>query len=127
MVPRDRVKSLQPTDDLRKAAQVLVTNNISSVVVLDKDQVVGLLTKTDMLAAYVKGIDLSTKVDELMTRDIVYANVDMSTPDIADLMNYRKKHHVLVQNKEGKFVGLVSSQDVVRETALDARAIASEV
>lgn len=47
----------------------------------------------------------------------------MSRDDAADVMQKHKVHHIVVSpGGSGKFTGLLSSWDIARECALDAKA-----
>jgi CBS domain-containing protein len=47
-----------------------------------------------------------------MNSNLVYVELSDSVPEVSALMNNRKIHHVLVRSN-GKFVGLVTSTDIV--------------
>ena len=51
------------------------------------------------------------------------ATPEMNRDEAADILQKHKIHHAVVQNKSGKFAGLLSSWDIARECALDAKVI----
>ncbi|CAL6304268.1 unnamed protein product [Bathycoccus prasinos] len=57
-----------------------------------------------------------------MTSHPIAVNMHMSKDEAAETMRKHKLHHLLVTDDEGKFYGLISSFDIARETALDAKA-----
>ena len=57
-----------------------------------------------------------------MTSHPIAVNMHMSKDEAAETMRKHKLHHLLVTDDEGKFYGLISSYDIARETALDAKA-----
>jgi len=57
-----------------------------------------------------------------MTSHPIAVNMHMSKDEAAETMRKHKLHHLLVTDDDGKFYGLISSYDIARETALDAKA-----
>ncbi|WP_165778429.1 CBS domain-containing protein [Mesorhizobium wenxiniae] len=128
---------------IHAVADILVTQGISGVPVLDKDVVVGIVTEGDLLhraeigtarrpaswwsrlfknkallaAAYSR--EHSSRVVDVMTKNVV--TVDEFTPiaDIADLLAQRRIRRVPVI-RGGKLVGIVSRANIVRALAVTA-------
>lgn len=126
---------------IRTVAELLVTHGVSGVPVLDKDVLVGIVTEGDLLhraeigtaarpaswwsrifkdkavlaAEYSR--EHSTRVVDVMTKNVV--TVEESTPiaDIADLLAQRRIRRVPVI-RGGKVVGIVSRANIVRALAL---------
>lgn len=53
-------------------------------------------------------------VEQIMTNDLFTVVEDDLIEYVANIMNWRNIRHVLVENDEGKFTGLVSSQNLVK-------------
>ena len=130
-------------DTVRAVAELLVTQGVSGVPVLDNDVLVGIVTEGDFLhraeigtaarpaswwsrifknkavlaAEYSR--EHSTRVVDVMTKDVV--TVEESTPiaDIADLLAERKIRRVPVMRGR-KVVGIVSRANIVRAFAVTA-------
>jgi CBS domain-containing protein len=128
---------------VRTVAELLVIQGISGVPVLDKGVLVGIVTEADLLhraeigtatppvsrwsrifknkaqlaAEYSR--EHSTRVVDVMTKNVV--TVEESTPiaDIADLLAQRKIGRVPVI-RGGKVVGIVSRANIVRALAVRA-------
>ena len=128
-------------DTIRSVAEILVTHGVSGVPVLDYDVLVGIVTEGDLLhraeigtaarpaswwsrlfkdkavlaAEYSR--EHSTRVVDVMTKNVV--TVEESTPiaDIADLLTQRRIRRVPVIRGR-KVVGIVSSANIVRALAL---------
>lgn len=126
MTPADKVVTCMPEQSLRTALDLMVGNKVGSVVVIDKDKKLrplGIVTRTDMLEAYHKnfGADNHT-LSEVMKTTITAVCDTMSKDEAAKAMETNQKHHAFVIDKDGNFVGLISTMDIALETARDARA-----
>lgn len=66
---------------------------------------------------------LETPVKDVMSTTLYPAAPEMSRDEAAEILQKRKIHHAVVQNVSGKFAGLLSSWDIARECALDAKVI----
>jgi signal-transduction protein with cAMP-binding, CBS, and nucleotidyltransferase domain len=95
---------------VKAIAALFLTHKISCVIVKKKHEPVGIVTKTDLLVSLIRP-NLST-ANQIMNSNLVYVELSDSVPEVSALMNNRKIHHVLVRSN-GKFVGLVTSTDIV--------------
>ena len=129
MTPAADVVSCKPDDTLRHALTALTQNKVGAMVVMDYDEAehigikpLGLLTKSDFADAYLKEIPLETPVKELMSQMLACLQETTTKDDAAKFLERERKHHAIVINHDGNFVGLISSWDVVADTAEEARA-----
>ena len=137
------VIAVAPDAPIHAVAEILVTQGVSGVPVLDKDVLVGIVTEGDLLhraeigtatrpmswwSRLFKNKELlaatysrehSSRVVDVMTKDIM--TVDEFTPiaDIADLLAQRGIRRVPV-TRRGKVVGIVSGANIVRALAVTA-------
>ena len=126
MTPTDKVVSCLPDNSIRTALDLMVTKNVGAVVVMNKDKKLrplGIVTRSDVLLAYHKDFDADTHtVAEIMHVTLTAVMDTMSKDEAAKTMENNKKHHAIVIDKEGNFVGIISTMDIAMETARDARA-----
>jgi len=54
------------------------------------------------------------KIKEIMTVNLVSIKEWTSLPKVLELFNASTIHHLLVTNKEGKLVGIVSKEDLLK-------------
>ena len=84
---------------------------------------IGILTKTDITRAYAGKVPSDTIADAFMSStDLICVKADTQTDDIADLIQKKFVHHLVVVDENGHFAGVASSWDVAREVSLDAKA-----
>ncbi|ELY76463.1 CBS domain-containing protein [Natrinema pallidum] len=103
------------SDTLVEAAgQVMLDNEIGSVVVTDDDnQLQGILTTTDFvrIVAEQKPKD-QTPVSKYMSADVVTASAQDSIRDVADVMVTHGFHHVPVVDEDEGVIGMVTTSDL---------------
>ncbi|QCW03092.1 CBS domain-containing protein [Natrinema pallidum] len=103
------------SDTLVEAAgQVMLENEIGSVVVTDDDnQLQGILTTTDFvrIVAEQKPKD-QTPVSKYMSADVVTASAQDSIRDVADVMVTHGFHHVPVVDEDEGVIGMVTTSDL---------------
>lgn len=99
-------------DSLRSAAERMWRNQTGSLLVMDGDQLAGIITERDLLRAVALGGDPDTStVDEAMTAEVVTVPPDMLLTDAARLMATRWIRHLPVMDA-GRVLGVVSMRDV---------------
>ena len=134
------VITISPETEIAQAAQLLLTNRINGVpVVNDADEMVGILCQSDLiiqqknipipslftlLDGFIpltssKKIDrevekiAATKVEDAMTANPVTVNPDTGIEEVAAFM-VEKNYHTLPVVDGGKLVGIVGKEDVLK-------------
>jgi CBS domain-containing protein len=125
MQPASTVFHVKPTDTIARVLDLVVENPISAVVVTNEyGEPTGLVTKSNLVECYQKKIPVDTHVCEIMVK---HSQLDTvletdSRDDAAKMLEKCGRHHAIVVNAQGHYVGLISSFDVVSEVAKDSRA-----
>jgi CBS domain containing-hemolysin-like protein len=125
MTPRKDVVKCLETDPISTVIDAIMDNHISAVVVLDKEEggsPVGIVTKTDLVAAYKQETPIQEPVSSIMNRSMLIIKANDSKDDVAKIFERMHTHHALVKDSDGNFVGLTSTWDIAAECAKDARA-----
>jgi CBS domain-containing protein len=100
-------------DTLPEVARRMVAKDVGAVIVLDGDELVGILTERDMLRAVAEGIGEDTKVADRMTPHPETIEPGDSTDHAAVLMIHGGFRHLPVV--EGRqVVGMLSIRDLMR-------------
>ncbi len=111
------VYGVRPTDSVLMALGVMAEHDIGAVVVLDGDELAGILTERD----YARKVALAgrsskdSEVRAIMTADVVCVAGNCSIDDCMALMTERRVRHLPVV-EDGQVVGLVSIGDLVKAT-----------
>lgn len=124
MVPAEKVQTCQPSDTIASVLDTIVGNHISAVVVTGEyGEPIGLVTNSDLVEGYHKKIPVEKPISELLPKHQLDTLLDTDSRDTAARMLEKcHRHHAVVVNAQGHFVGLISAFDVVSEVAKDARA-----
>ena len=100
-------------DTVQEAARRMADFNISSVTVVKDDEIVGLLTDTDLKTRVVaRGRSADTPVREVMTSDIVAVDIGTPVHEALVLMAKQDIKHLLVK-EEDRYVGMVTFRDFI--------------
>jgi CBS domain-containing protein len=109
------VKTVRPFSTVRDVVRKMNRFGIGSVMVVEEDRPVGIITERDILQRIVEPfLDPSViKAKDIMSTQLVTIGGDVSVEEAASLMARRKiKKLPVVEN--GKLVGIVTSMDVMR-------------
>jgi CBS domain-containing protein len=111
------VFSVPPDVPVLVALQVLADKGVGAVLVLDGEQLVGVLSERD----YARRGELAgrsareTPVRELMTPDVISVAPHHTVKQCMAVMTAKRVRHLPVLD-QGRVIGLVSIGDLVRET-----------
>lgn len=133
--------SVKGTATIEEIAQVFVNNHISGVPVVDDNgNLIGIVTEGDLIhkktsprapsvlsilgaTIYVQGIHqyrddfaklLAMNAQDIMNSDVITITEDITVPEIADIFVKKNINRVPVIDDNGKMVGIVSREDIIR-------------
>jgi CBS domain-containing protein len=104
-----------PEGKLTEAVSVMAEHNMGSLVVIDKGQVVGMLTFKELLQAVNKGRGAlgEMKVGDIMQRGPVTASPSMEVNDLRRTMLESGARYLPVMDRD-KLIGVISFRDVAK-------------
>jgi CBS domain-containing protein len=109
------IETIPPQATLAEAAKKMASQDIGSLpVCAEHRRVVGIITDRDItVRAVARGMDPNqTRVDEVMTRDVLSCSSDSEVEDACQLMEKRQVRRLLVTDGNDTPVGIVSLGDI---------------
>ncbi len=109
------VWTISPEAKVIDALKLMADKKIGALAVMDKNQVVGILSERDYARKVIlKGrSSLDTPVKEIMTGQVYCVGLETAAEECMALMTKKRIRHLPVIDK-GKMVGLISIGDVVK-------------
>lgn len=105
------LKTVSSDAAVEEAAQRMRDENIKALLVPGAEM--GIVTSTDILTAVAEGRDTSTlQVDDVATIPVETVTTDLLLDEAAAMMTNFGINHLPVVDREGDYVGMVSSTDV---------------
>ena len=117
--PRPMV-TVKPEDTVLDAIKVLAREDIGAAAVIEDGKLVGIFSERD----YTRKVILlgrhseSTRIEEIMTRNVICVNPRTKTRDCMALMSEKNIRHLPVVD-DGRVVGMVSIRDIVTDIIAD--------
>ena len=110
------VQITRPDDSVRDAAQMMARIDAGILPVGEQDRLVGMITDRDIaIRAVGAGRDpSSTRVSEVMTREVKYCYDDDDVADVAENMAQLQVRRLPVVSHEKRLVGIISLGDIAR-------------
>lgn len=117
------VVTVAPGRTVHEAMEVLVRHNIGAVVVVEDEEVAGILSERDILrlGADDPGSLAETPVEGAMTADLVIGFPDDDLDYVMDVMTENRVRHLPIL-EDGDLCGIVSIGDVVKASRRDVEA-----
>jgi CBS domain-containing protein len=108
------VRTVKPDEKLSAAVAVMDKNHIGSVVVLDGETAIGIITEGDVVEQVSKGAQvLLEPVKQVMSKPLITGGPDMTVQDAVSLM-LEKRIRQLPIVEGSKLVGIVTDRDLMR-------------
>jgi CBS domain-containing protein len=102
----------RPDDSLADAARKMWEQQTGSLLVMEGDALLGIITERDILRAVATGTELDkTRVEEVMVRDLITIEPGASLRKAASVMTEKWIRHLPVLER-GKLVGVLSQRDL---------------
>ena len=109
------IETILPQASLAEAAKKMASQDIGSLpVCAEARRVVGIITDRDItVRAVARGMDPNqTRVEEVMTRDVLSCSSEAEVEDACQLMEKRQVRRLLVTGQDDTPVGIVSLGDI---------------
>jgi CBS domain-containing protein len=98
----------------RDAAEIMVENGVSSLLIKENGSAVGIVTDRDFTGASASGKKLSElKMKDLMTESIISVDPKVSLQEAIEIIRSNNIRHLLVKSNRGDYVGLISVKDLL--------------
>jgi len=108
------VVTITPDQSITEAAKLMEEKGIGSVIVVENNKAVGIITERDFLRLAAAGYDVkTTKVRDGMTKPPVVCEPSMKIADAYVLMRNRRVRHLPVVGRNGELVGIVGFRDLI--------------
>ena len=101
----------RPGDTLAAAAAKMWEQQTGSLLVIEGDDLLGIVTERDILKAVATDTPLDTPISELMSKDLITVEPSTSLREAARIMTDKWIRHLPVL-EAGKLLGIVSQRDL---------------
>lgn len=117
------VYTVSPEDTVLTALKLMAEKNIGAVLVVDGGTPIGIFSERDYARrGILKGNNENSPVKTLMTQPVFYISPDRSADSCMALMVEKHFRHLPVV-KDGKLIGLISINDVIKTVIKDQKAL----
>ncbi|CDG65856.1 MAG: hypothetical protein PWQ15_992 [Methanobacterium sp.] len=103
--------TITPTREVRDAVELMIKNDISSVPVVDGDEILGIVTKTELMDFYREKFAGKWKVSDLMTSEVITVNENHSIGHVISTMEDQKIGKLIVV-RDNEPVGIITSANI---------------
>ncbi|MCS7128149.1 MAG: CBS domain-containing protein [Sulfolobales archaeon] len=102
-----------PTATVEEAAKLMYSEGVGSVVITSPEgRVLGIFTERDLVRVVGRGIPLTTRVGEVMTKNPVTIRTEDALTKAVLILAERKIRHLPVVDEEGRVRGVISARDI---------------
>ena len=111
----NEVRSIGSERSVEEAVAELVQHNIGSLIVMEGGRPVGIITERDILRCCANGVGktASTRVSEVMTRDLIVGESGDTVDYVMGIMTRTRIRHLPIMATGDRMIGMVSIGDVV--------------
>jgi CBS domain-containing protein len=122
------VYTIAPTVSVYEAVRLMADRNIGALVVVERGQVVGIVSERDYARKVVLMARASkdTPLSEIMSSPVMYVQPDQTSEECMALMTENRLRHLPVMDG-GRLIGLVSIGDLVKATIAEQRFIIDQL
>ncbi len=105
-----------PKQSIRDVARIMAEIDSGVLPVEDNDRLVGVITDRDIaVRAVAAGKAPTTKVKDVMSKEVLYCYDDQSLDEVARNMGEQKVRRLPVVNRQKRLVGILSFGDLARK------------
>ncbi|NJN46812.1 MAG: CBS domain-containing protein [Candidatus Competibacteraceae bacterium] len=112
-----QVVTMKPQDSVRSALKYMTQHRIRSVVVIEQDRAVGILTARDIVRLIAENQALSQcELQQAMSRPVLTISVDESIHTAVNTMEQANIRRLVVTDEQDLIAGILTQHDIVRRT-----------
>ena len=120
-----KVQLATPTQTICDVARIMADIDAGAIPVQENDRLVGMITDRDIaVRAVAEHKSPDTKVQEVMSREVLYCFEDQDIEEVARNMGDVKVRRLPVVNRSKRLVGILSLGDLAREADPEAAEVA---
>ena len=106
---------LNPDEDVTKAFNLLLEKRVRQAPVVDKGELVGIVSDRDLRMAMVQNLKINKlTVGFVMTKDPVTITEDCKMSDASKILGIGKFNAIPVIEETGKLKGIISTTDIIK-------------
>ena len=114
------VLAVSPYTTIADAARRMIARETGAAVVIEDDDLVGVISERDLIRAIPDACSPETPVSERMTRHVMTASPGTSVPEAMAIMIEGRFRHLPIVDS-GRVLGIVSMRDLMSWTSLRLR------
>lgn len=117
------VRTIGPDRTIAEAVAQLVEHNIGSLVVVDGERPVGIVTERDILKCCANDMAkaASIQVSDVMTQDLIIGEAEDTVDYVMGIMTRNRIRHLPIMRSGQEMLGMVSIGDVVESQLRETR------
>ncbi|OIO40257.1 hypothetical protein CO154_02115 [Candidatus Pacearchaeota archaeon CG_4_9_14_3_um_filter_31_7] len=112
------MEKVNPTTSIKDCAKKMVSKRVGSLVIVNKDELKGIITDRDLLWVFTKKRNVENeKVEDIMNKNVVTTSPEL---DIYDALQLMKKKNIrwlpVISKEKGKkrLIGLLTQKDILK-------------
>jgi CBS domain-containing protein len=110
-----RPATIEPSTTVRDAAQLMKSEDVGSLPILENDRLIGMVTDRDLaIRVLAEGKGDETTVGEIASKDVVTVDPQQSLEEAARLMAEHQLRRLPVCEEDGRLVGIVAQADIAQ-------------
>jgi len=123
------VLTAAPSDTVYDCIARMAERDVGSIVVMDGDEIAGIFTERDYMQKIVlKGrSSKETKVQTVMTADVVTVGAETKLEECLDLMTDLKCRHLPIVDEDGALGDIISMRDCAKQISKAAKSEAAQL
>ncbi len=115
-----KVISVSPETPVSEAVSLMERNRISCLVVARHNKPVGIFTERDFVMAVHRQNHLdSLEIKELMSRQLIKANIDTNIYEAYSLLETNRIRHLVIIDSDGDLAGVITQSDIMKNLGVE--------
>ncbi|MGC9517866.1 MAG: CBS domain-containing protein [Methanomicrobiales archaeon] len=103
--------TVKPDTLVKYAVDSMLKNDISSLPVIDGEELVGIITKSDLMKFYMDKFQSKWKVSELMSSEVITVNENHAITHVINIMEDNNIGRIVVM-RDSEPIGIITSENI---------------
>jgi len=112
--PNQKLITLHVSALLKDALALIQNNSIGSIIIIDDDSFVGIITEKDILRLTYNKINLNENVLHYMTTPVVSIEKNALVTDAIDSMRSKQIRRIVIHDENKKLIAILTNRDILK-------------
>ncbi len=111
---KQQLITIEQNRTIKEALELMQSNDIGSIIVLERESHIGIITEKDIVNITYNRVDLSSQLTDYISKPLIMVDAEVSVLDAIKLMKEKNIRRLVVQT-DSRAAAILTNRDILKE------------